>query len=140
MCDARPRRWDHYCHWPGTVRPEFLSLLADDDEIALLLVIHWCAVLCRSPKPFVFQWALRTGYYAISRLRSPSKWENLLIWPLQTFGKRCNDVTDVAPTANGLPARSSMLSGQTTIVSKLARDSKVPVSMDVMELSPVSPG
>jgi hypothetical protein len=140
MCDARPRRWDHYCHWPGTVRPEFLSLLADDDEIALLLVIHWCAVLCRSPKPFVFQWALRTGYYAISRLRSPSKWENLLIWPLQTFGKRCNDVTDVAPTANGLPAPSSMLSGQTTIVSKLARDSKVPVSMDVMELSPVSPG
>ncbi|CAO2647185.1 Nn.00g081070.m01.CDS01 [Neocucurbitaria sp. VM-36] len=84
-CDAHPRRWNQYCLWPGRVTPEFLDLLADKDDVALLLVIHWCAVLYRSPKPSVCKWAHRAAYFAIHSLSDRSRWDSLLIWPLQTF-------------------------------------------------------
>lgn len=86
FCDAHPRRWDHYCHWPGHLDPMFLQLLADGDDFASLLVVYWSAILYRSPKPAVYEWARRTAWYTIGKLKERSKWETLLIWPLQILG------------------------------------------------------
>jgi hypothetical protein len=85
LCDAHPQRWDQYCSWPGRLRSEFLDLLANNNDIAMLLVIYWSAVLHRSPKPSVSSWAKRAVQYAMKRLSEKEKWENLLVWPLHVL-------------------------------------------------------
>jgi hypothetical protein len=82
--DANPVRWDQYCDWPGHLTPTFLDILPDD-EIALLLVVHWAAVLYRSPKPYVFAWAKKAALYAIAQLKQRDRWESLLVWPMQVL-------------------------------------------------------
>jgi hypothetical protein len=81
-CEAHPRRWDQYCDWPGHLQPGFLELLASGDDISLLLVIYWSAILYRSQKPVVYSWAKRTAKYAMGRLKERGKWESLLFWPM----------------------------------------------------------
>jgi hypothetical protein len=84
LCEAHPARWDQYCDWPGQLTPAFLDILPDD-EVALLLVVHWAALLYRSPKPYVFAWARRVAMYAIGRLKQKERWESLLVWPLEVL-------------------------------------------------------
>jgi hypothetical protein len=84
LCEAHPARWDQYCDWPGHLTPAFLDILPDD-EVALLLVVHWAALLYRSPKPYVFAWARRVAMYAIGQLKQKERWESLLVWPLQVL-------------------------------------------------------
>jgi hypothetical protein len=84
-CEAHPVRWDQYCDWPGHLDPRFFDIVAQDDQVALLLVIHWAAVLYRSTKPAVFLWAKKAATYAIGRLEEREQWENLLVWPLQVL-------------------------------------------------------
>jgi hypothetical protein len=81
-CDAHPRRWDQYCDWPGHLESGFLDLLANGDDVSLLLLIHWTAVLYRSPKPAVYSWAKRTAKYAVEQLNKRGLWQDLLFWPL----------------------------------------------------------
>jgi hypothetical protein len=40
-CEGEPRRWDHYCQWPSRVTTEYLDLLHDGDDVALLIFIYW---------------------------------------------------------------------------------------------------
>jgi len=40
-CQGEPRRWDHYCQWPSRVTTEYLELLDDGNDVALLIFIHW---------------------------------------------------------------------------------------------------
>lgn len=51
-CEGQPQRWEQYCHWPSKVIPEFLDLLADEDDIALLLLIHWAGTSSSSSPAF----------------------------------------------------------------------------------------
>ncbi|KAF2685468.1 hypothetical protein K458DRAFT_403644 [Lentithecium fluviatile CBS 122367] len=81
--EGEPRRWDQYCSWPSKVTPEFLDLLADDDDVALLIFVHWAAIMHRSCKPVVRSWAKRVAFYAIDRLQDT--WGEQLAWPLQVF-------------------------------------------------------
>ncbi|OAL43113.1 hypothetical protein IQ07DRAFT_637272 [Pyrenochaeta sp. DS3sAY3a] len=101
-CNAHPKRWDVYCHWPGRVTPEFFDLLDDKDDLALLLVIHWCAVLYRSPKPSVTKWANRAARFAMDSLQDRSKWENLLVWPLQSLSEPRREYAGVAEAQQSL--------------------------------------
>lgn len=80
-CQGRPRRWDHYQEWPGRVFPEFLDLVAIGDDIALLILVHWTAIMSRSSKPFVASWAVRAGLSTIGRLKG--HWAEQLAWPLE---------------------------------------------------------
>jgi hypothetical protein len=43
-CQGLPRRWEMYCQWPNKVAPEYLDLLADGDDIALLIFIYWAGM------------------------------------------------------------------------------------------------
>lgn len=80
QCAAHPRRWYHYCQWPGRVMPEFFDVLAGGDDIALLILAHWATIMHLSPKPIVQSWARRTAFYAIRKLRGG--WSDVLVWPL----------------------------------------------------------
>ncbi|CAI6341413.1 unnamed protein product [Periconia digitata] len=82
-CDALPRSWPHYCGWPSLLSDEFLDLVEQKNEFALLLVIHWCGLLYRSNKPGVKAWAYRAGHDALSGIQHPEWWSDALDWPLK---------------------------------------------------------
>ncbi|PVI00566.1 hypothetical protein DM02DRAFT_614235 [Periconia macrospinosa] len=82
-CDAMPRCWPHYCGWPTFVPMGFLELLEQKNEVALLLVIHWCGVMYRSTKPGVKAWAYRAGHYSLEEIHHPELWREALEWPLK---------------------------------------------------------
>ncbi|KAL5380629.1 hypothetical protein DPSP01_007692 [Paraphaeosphaeria sporulosa] len=82
-CQGRPIRWDQYQEWPRRVFPEFLDLVAGGDDTALLILIHWTAIMSRSSKPFVKAWAVRAGLSTVNRLKG--NWHEQLAWPLEVF-------------------------------------------------------
>jgi hypothetical protein len=92
VCQGKPRTWRHYLIWPAAVGEEYLALLSDADEIALLILIYWCAIMYQSPRRwFITAWAKRTGLLAKSLLNA--NWDETLAWPLDVL----NRVPIVAP-------------------------------------------
>jgi hypothetical protein len=86
-CAEQPRRWDQYCAWPSCLTPEFFNAIADRNEIALLLLIYWCALMYRAPQPSVHLWAYRTAQYLLSKHPNRDIWRDLLSWPLDLLSK-----------------------------------------------------
>lgn len=84
-CQGRPKRWDQYQEWPSKILPEFLDLVAVGNDTALLILIHWAAVMATSTKPFVKAWAVRAGLSAVSRLEG--EWPEQMGWPLEIFAQ-----------------------------------------------------
>jgi hypothetical protein len=80
-CKGHPRRFDQYYHWPLALDPCFLRALDDDDEFALMLILYWATVLCRSPMPAVSKWAYRTASAVLVRLEHNVMLQALLVWP-----------------------------------------------------------
>ena len=138
-CDAHPQRWNQYCLWPGRVNPEFLDLLADKDDVALLLVIHWCAVLHRSPKPSVFKWAHRAACFAIHNLSDRPRWEGLLVWPLQTFREPQIDRTYEARIEKDLQLSNAFVPEQAAVLFNLSYPESNPVAMKAATTTSLSP-
>lgn len=87
ICNGNPKRWHHYTHWPAIVHPEFLDLLRIGNDLASLLMIHWCAVMYRSPQPSVATWAQRSGYHTLGRILDRQSWQEILAWPLQVISR-----------------------------------------------------
>ncbi|KAF2255742.1 hypothetical protein BU26DRAFT_598597 [Trematosphaeria pertusa] len=82
-CDGYPRVWRHYIQWPRSLRNEFLLLLLKDDDIALLILIHWCVFLHLSPNRWWLElWPRRTAASAMSKFTQD--WE-ALAWPKTVF-------------------------------------------------------
>ncbi|KAF2113608.1 hypothetical protein BDV96DRAFT_647863 [Lophiotrema nucula] len=80
-CNEFPRNWRHYCEWPASVSDAFMQLFAEEDDVAMLITIHWCSVLYQSPKRwYITRWAQRAALYLISKLKGDCS--DLLVWPL----------------------------------------------------------
>jgi hypothetical protein len=86
-CAEQPRRWDQYCAWPSCLTSEFFDAISDCNEIALLLLIYWCALMYRAPQPSVYLWAYRTAQYFLSKQPNRDIWRDLLSWPLNLLSK-----------------------------------------------------
>jgi hypothetical protein len=86
-CAEQPRRWNQYCAWPSCLTPEFFNAIADRNEIALLLLIYWCALMYRALQPSVHLWAYRTAQYFLSKQPNRDIWRDLLSWPLDLLSK-----------------------------------------------------
>jgi hypothetical protein len=80
-CNAKPKRWRQYCEWPAKVMPEYFDLIVDGDDVAIVIFIHWVAMLHESNKPSVIAWSERAAFWATTRLQAD--WSHLLAWPLQ---------------------------------------------------------
>jgi hypothetical protein len=86
-CSGQPRKWDQYCAWPSSLKPEFFDAITDCNEIALLLLVYWCAFLYRAPQPSVHLWAYRTAQHTLSKQPNRYIWKDLLSWPLDVLAK-----------------------------------------------------
>ncbi|PSN74457.1 hypothetical protein BS50DRAFT_670850 [Corynespora cassiicola Philippines] len=83
-CNGNPQTWVQSCLWPSLIRPEYLDLFAENDDVALLIFIHWCAIMYRSRKRWFFtSWSKRAALKAIQNLSED--WGELLTWPLETL-------------------------------------------------------
>lgn len=84
FCNASPSTWWHYIAFPSAVPPQYLHILVTENDLALLLLIYWCAVMQLGNKRwFLKEWPQRTVSVAISKLSA--EWDNLLAWPYSVF-------------------------------------------------------
>lgn len=101
LCEARPRRWGQYCSWPAVVPENFMDALRSGDHLALVLLLHWLAVIRLAPSRWFLEgWLIRTSYWVfrgymcvfadpllllgtaehiLSQL--PHEWDHLTAWP-----------------------------------------------------------
>jgi hypothetical protein len=64
LCEGRPRRWGHYIYWPAALDSSFIDALRDGDSLALLLLLHWVAIIrLAPPRWFLETWLTRTYHY-----------------------------------------------------------------------------
>ncbi|KAN0117692.1 hypothetical protein V8E51_003669 [Hyaloscypha variabilis] len=83
---GRPLLWIHFLWWPAAVSPEYIALLAENDDGALLIFVHWCAIMKNAPQRWYLQgWAQTVGASAFHRIDSPSG-HRLLKWAKTTLG------------------------------------------------------
>lgn len=80
-CQGQPRRWYQYAAWPSRISLAFLDVLAMGDDVALLVFIHWAAIMSRDHKDFLKAWAVRAGMWAVHRVKG--NWSEQLAWPLE---------------------------------------------------------
>ncbi|KAF2649161.1 hypothetical protein K491DRAFT_611401 [Lophiostoma macrostomum CBS 122681] len=96
-CQGQPRIFKHLLSWPAEVSDSYMSVLTEGDDVALLILIYWCAIVYLSPRKWhIINWAKRTATAAIGLLKAD--WEDLLEWPLENFAT----VPDLMPNPNPL--------------------------------------
>jgi hypothetical protein len=79
MCHGSPHNWRYYCLFPGMVSEEYLQLLAEEDDSALLIMIYWCAVMRLGPKRWFFErWLIRAS--ALAQAKLTGNWSDVLEW------------------------------------------------------------
>ncbi|PVI01708.1 hypothetical protein DM02DRAFT_613426 [Periconia macrospinosa] len=77
--------WEHYIRFPHSTPADYFNLLAAENDLALLILIHWCAVMHRVFKRWFLQkWPQRAVGLAMARLSG--QWTDLLTWPCLVFG------------------------------------------------------
>lgn len=80
QCNGCPRTFKEYVLFPGMVSNEYLELLASGDDLALLVLIYWCAIMRRGAKRwFLDRWLPRTIDLAQSKLKAD--WSHVVEWP-----------------------------------------------------------
>ncbi|PTB66785.1 hypothetical protein BBK36DRAFT_1168313 [Trichoderma citrinoviride] len=82
LTSCRPRTWLHFVWWPGALGQEYLHLLETRDSMALVILVHWCAVMKTSPRKWWFMegWAENVARPVIVRI-GPG-WDGAMEWAL----------------------------------------------------------
>lgn len=81
LTSSKPRTWLHFVWWPGAIDQEYLDLLGRKDPMALVILIHWCAVMKSSPKRwFMDGWAENVARPAIPQIGP--EWNDAIAWAL----------------------------------------------------------
>ncbi|KAH7389486.1 hypothetical protein DE146DRAFT_164536 [Phaeosphaeria sp. MPI-PUGE-AT-0046c] len=80
MCNGCPHAYRQYVMFPGMVSDEYLQLLAGGDDLALLVLIYWCAIMYAGTRRwFLDRWLPRTAKMARGQLKGD--WSDVLEWP-----------------------------------------------------------
>ncbi|KAM0263508.1 hypothetical protein ACHAQJ_001126 [Trichoderma viride] len=88
LASCRPRTWLHFVWWPGAIDQQYLDLLARKDPMALVILIHWCAVMKSSPKKwFTEGWAENVSRPVIPQIGP--EWNDVMEWPLSRIRAGC---------------------------------------------------
>ncbi|KAL9477483.1 hypothetical protein ACSS6W_007324 [Trichoderma asperelloides] len=78
---CKPRIWLHFVWWPGAVDQEYLDLLTRRDQMALVILIHWCAVMKSAPRKWFMEgWAENVSRPVIPLIGQ--EWDGVMEWPL----------------------------------------------------------
>lgn len=81
LSSCKPRTWLHFVWWPGAVDQEYLDLLARKDQMAMVILVHWCAVMKSSPKKWFMEgWAENVSRPVIPQIGQ--EWDGVMEWSL----------------------------------------------------------
>ncbi|KAH0526775.1 hypothetical protein TsFJ059_010056 [Trichoderma semiorbis] len=81
LCKSKPRTWLHFVWWPGAIDQEYLDLLGTNDPMALVILVHWCAVMKSSPRKWFMEgWAENVARPAIAQIGP--EWDDTMAWAL----------------------------------------------------------
>lgn len=84
--EGRPLAWIHFIWWPAAITSEYMTLLAENEDGALLIFVHWCAIMKNAPQRWYLQgWAQTVGASAVHRICSPECHISLK-WAITTLG------------------------------------------------------
>jgi hypothetical protein len=85
LVHCQPRTWMHLVWWPGQVSPQYLDLVAQRHPVALLIYLHWCAVMSAAPRQwFMDGWA---RVMAVSIAQSLGcEWADATLWAYTRLG------------------------------------------------------
>ncbi|VUC31065.1 unnamed protein product [Clonostachys rosea] len=76
---GQPRTWLHFIWWPGELSDEYIQLLSDKNPKAVIIFLHWCAIMAKAPKRwFVEGWAQRIAECALHDL--DQHWSGEVSW------------------------------------------------------------
>lgn len=110
LSSCKPRIWLHFVWWPGAVDQEYLDLLARKDQMALVILVHWCAVMKSSPKKWFMEgWAENVSRPAIPHIGQ--EWDDVMEWPLS----RIRAASDLTPALDSTPNYSSPVELDSTL-------------------------
>lgn len=80
ICSGEPRTWKGLSCCPGSVSEECFELLAQRDDLALVVLIYWCVIIKNgSEKWFLKSYLSRT--VELAKKRMEGKWGDVLEWP-----------------------------------------------------------
>jgi hypothetical protein len=80
FCNTSPRTWIDYILFPSMLPADYLDLLSKEDDLALLILIHWCAIMrLGTERWFMRRWIVQTTTLARAKLRGD--WIRVLQWP-----------------------------------------------------------
>jgi hypothetical protein len=80
LCNASPGTWREYIQFPSMVSMDYLRLLAEQDDVALLIFIYWCTVMRLGLARWFFsEWLPRA--VATAQTKLTETWSDLLEWP-----------------------------------------------------------
>ncbi|KAK0615374.1 hypothetical protein B0T17DRAFT_593066 [Bombardia bombarda] len=79
LVSCQPRTWLHFMWWPGAVKQEYLILLSQRHPIALVIFVHWCAVMANARRVwFLDGWAATTARPVLEYLAP--EWHDAVSW------------------------------------------------------------
>ncbi|KAI1304024.1 hypothetical protein F5Y03DRAFT_395694 [Xylaria venustula] len=86
VVDGAPDKWSHFFYWPCAVSQTFVSALSAHQPVAVLVFVHWCAVMSRAPRTWFLEgWARRTAFAAVATLEGYDDYHDFLRWPVSIF-------------------------------------------------------
>ncbi|TFB00264.1 hypothetical protein CCMA1212_007726 [Trichoderma ghanense] len=81
LTSCRPRTWLQFVWWPGAIDGEYLRLLEERDPMALVILVHWCAVMKASPRKWLMEgWVESVARPAVARIGP--EWDGGMEWAL----------------------------------------------------------
>lgn len=77
---GHPQTWVHFLSWPSNASSMYMALLAQKDTVALMMFIHWCAIMRYGPSRwFLDGWASALAKQAFQFVDPEAR--RLLSWP-----------------------------------------------------------
>ncbi|OAL47349.1 hypothetical protein IQ07DRAFT_590196 [Pyrenochaeta sp. DS3sAY3a] len=96
-CSGSPQYWHQYVSWPRQIPLQFVNLVVERDEVALLLMLVWNVVLYASRMPCIYLWAGRSARCAIASIGIPStgQYRHIVEWAEACLGMPPNCLSEL---------------------------------------------
>ena len=80
--EGQPLAWIHFVWWPASITLEYMALLAENEDGALLIFVHWCDIMKNAPpRWYLHGWGETVGASTFHCIRSRD-WHLLLKWAM----------------------------------------------------------
>lgn len=77
---CQPQSWHDLVGWPVTTSDDYIDILQRRDEFAVVIFVHWCAVMNRAPGRYYLAGVMRR-MEELATTDLDTSWNALLEWP-----------------------------------------------------------